>query len=315
MIMDIWYTYSIIWPYKMLVRETCKESKDTIETFDFSELKISSNEIKEYDTGKPYPSYKPSTIKKRREFSLEYKGGKPTFRADGSLYHLIYPHIFPEEEEYSICSFMVKLKERLNFLFKDIMDEYDKINKTVYGTGIECNCEVDRIEEYDLSLPFKGGCEFEIDKVTCWLNEKYSNLFKVELIAKDVKVRNVVYVKSKHEESSPLVDKDEFDENFEYIKSAQMKFRDFKSGEREFDVVGCLTCIYPDSCKGDDENLLIKEKVRNELVRSVLPLLDEYGGKLISKRVITYQLISVVRLEGFNISIIVIKTRKVFSHI
>ena len=46
-----------------------------IENFDFNELKISSDEIKEYDTGKPHPSYKPSTIKKRWEFGLEYKGG------------------------------------------------------------------------------------------------------------------------------------------------------------------------------------------------------------------------------------------------
>ena len=44
---------------------------DDIKDFDVNELKISSNEIKEYDTGKPYPSYKPNTIKERREFSLE----------------------------------------------------------------------------------------------------------------------------------------------------------------------------------------------------------------------------------------------------
>ena len=58
---------------------------ETIENFDFNELKISREEIKEYDIhiGKPYPSYEPSTIKERREFSLEYKGGKPTSRADG----------------------------------------------------------------------------------------------------------------------------------------------------------------------------------------------------------------------------------------
>ena len=43
---------------------------DTTETFDFNELKISSDEVKEYDTGKPYRSYEPNTIKKRREFSL-----------------------------------------------------------------------------------------------------------------------------------------------------------------------------------------------------------------------------------------------------
>ena len=42
-------------------------------------------------------------------------------------------------------------------------------------------------------------CEFEIVKVACWLNEKYSNLFEVELIAKDVKVRKLVWVKSKYE--------------------------------------------------------------------------------------------------------------------
>ena len=30
---------------------------DTIENFDFNELRISSDEIKEYDTGKPHPSY------------------------------------------------------------------------------------------------------------------------------------------------------------------------------------------------------------------------------------------------------------------
>ena len=57
---------------------------DPIENFDFNELRISSKEIKEYNTGKPYPCYKPSTIKGRREFSLEYKGGKPMFGADRS---------------------------------------------------------------------------------------------------------------------------------------------------------------------------------------------------------------------------------------
>ena len=44
---------------------------DTIENFDLNELKISGDEIKEYNIGKPHPSYKPSTIKKRWEFSLE----------------------------------------------------------------------------------------------------------------------------------------------------------------------------------------------------------------------------------------------------
>ena len=97
---------------------------DDIKDFDVNELKIFSDEIKEYDTGKPYPSYEPNTIKKRREFSLEYKGGKPTFRADGRLYHLIYPQTFPEEEEDNISTFTVRLNDRLNF-FKDIMEEYD----------------------------------------------------------------------------------------------------------------------------------------------------------------------------------------------
>ena len=87
---------------------------------------------------------------------------------------MIYPHIFPEEEEDNISLFMVKLNERLNFLFKDIMDEYDKDNEARYGTGIGFSCEVDGMEEYYLGLPFTGSCEFEIGKVTCWLNE-YSN--------------------------------------------------------------------------------------------------------------------------------------------
>ena len=72
---------------------------ETIETFDFDELKVSSDEIKEYDTGKPYPSYKPSTIKEQREFSLEYKGGKPKFAVNGRLYHLLYPGLYPDDEE------------------------------------------------------------------------------------------------------------------------------------------------------------------------------------------------------------------------
>ena len=44
---------------------------DDIKDFDVNELKISSDEINEYDMGKPYPSYESSTIKKQREFSLE----------------------------------------------------------------------------------------------------------------------------------------------------------------------------------------------------------------------------------------------------
>ena len=209
--MDIWNTYNIILASKI----------HTIETFDFNELKISSDKIKEYDTGKPYLSYEPSTIKERREFSLEYKGGKPTFRADERLYHLIYPHIFPEEEEDNISILMVKLNERLNFLFKDIMDKYDKVNEA----------EVDGIEEYDLGLSFAGSCEFDIGKVTCWLNEKYSNLFQVELIAQNVEVEKVVDVKSKYEERFPpskMVVRDacnEFDGNFDHVMGAEKKFR------------------------------------------------------------------------------------------
>ena len=42
-----------------------------IKDFNVNELKISSDEIKEYDTGKPYPSYEPNALKERREFSLE----------------------------------------------------------------------------------------------------------------------------------------------------------------------------------------------------------------------------------------------------
>ena len=172
---------------------------DDIKHFDVNELKISSDQIKVYDTGKPYPSYEPNTIKERREFSLEYKGDKPTFRADGRLYHLIYPHIFPEEKGDNISDFMVKLNDRLNFLFRDIMDEYHKVNEDHYGTGLSFSCDADGIWAHDLDMSFTGSCEFEIGKVTCWLGEKYSNLFKVEFIAKDVKVRRLVNVKSKYE--------------------------------------------------------------------------------------------------------------------
>ena len=52
---------------------------------------------------------------------------------------------------------------------------------------------------FELRLEFTGSCEFEIGKVVCWLGEKYSNLFEVEVNAKDVKVRKLVWVKSKYE--------------------------------------------------------------------------------------------------------------------
>ena len=79
------------------------------------------------------------------------------------------------------------------------MDEYGKVNEAPYGTGIGFSCETDGIWAYDLGIPFTGSCEFEIIKVACWLNEKYSKLFEVELIANDVKVRKLVWVKSKYE--------------------------------------------------------------------------------------------------------------------
>ena len=50
-----------------------------------------------------------------------------------------------------------------------------------------------------MGIPFTGSCEFEISKVKCWLGEKYSNEFELEIIAKDVKVRKLVWVKSKYE--------------------------------------------------------------------------------------------------------------------
>ena len=43
---------------------------DDIKDFDVNELKISSDEIKEYDTAKPYPSYEGNTIKKRKECAI-----------------------------------------------------------------------------------------------------------------------------------------------------------------------------------------------------------------------------------------------------
>ena len=110
---------------------------------------------------------------------------------------MIYLGQFPEEEEDNISLFMVKLKERLDFLFKDIMDEYAKVNETHYGTGIGFSCEVDGVWARDLRLPFTGSWEFETDKVACWLDEKYANLFDVELVAKDVKVRKLAWVKRK----------------------------------------------------------------------------------------------------------------------
>ena len=36
---------------------------DDIKDFNVNELKISSDEIKEYDIEKPYPSYEPNAIK------------------------------------------------------------------------------------------------------------------------------------------------------------------------------------------------------------------------------------------------------------
>ena len=97
---------------------------------------------------------------------------------------------------------MIKLNDKLNFLFKDIMKEYNNVNKTLYGTGLSFSCKVDGIDKgwtYELGIPFTGSCEFEIDKVTCWLGEKYLNLFEVEVNAKDMKVRKLVWVKSKYE--------------------------------------------------------------------------------------------------------------------
>ena len=79
------------------------------------------------------------------------------------------------------------------------MDEYGKVNEAHYGTGIGFSCETDGIRAYDFGIPFTGSCEFEIVKVACPLNEKYSNLFEVELIEKDVKMRKLVWVKSKYE--------------------------------------------------------------------------------------------------------------------
>ena len=173
---------------------------DDKKDFDVNELKISSDEIKEYDTGKPYPSYKPNTIKERGEFSLVYKGGKPKFKADGRLYHLVYPGLSPDNEGDAISDFMSSLEERLHSLFNEIMHDYGKANETVHGTGMEFVCEVDGVWAYDLGIPFRGSCEIEIDKVICWLGEKYFNLFKVELIAKNVNVKRLLNVKSKYEE-------------------------------------------------------------------------------------------------------------------
>ena len=80
------------------------------------------------------------------------------------------------------------------------MDDYGKVNETVYGTGMQFVCKADGVWAYDLGIPFRGSCEFEIGKVTCWLGEKYSNSFKVELIARNVNVEKLLNIKSKYEE-------------------------------------------------------------------------------------------------------------------
>ena len=113
------------------------------------------------------------------EFSLEYKGGKPTFRADGRLYHLIYPHIFPEEEEDNISMFMVKLNERLSFLFKDIMDEYDKVNEARYGTGIGFSCEVDGVGEYDLGCHLQAVANLRLIRSLVGLTKSIQICFRL----------------------------------------------------------------------------------------------------------------------------------------
>ena len=112
----------------------------------------------------------------------------------------MYPGLYPDDEGDVISDFMVSLEERLYSLFEGIMYDYGKANKTVYGTGMQFVSEVDGVWTYDLGIPFRGSCEIEIDKVTCWPGEKYSNLFKVELIAKNVNVEKLLNVKSKYEE-------------------------------------------------------------------------------------------------------------------
>ena len=65
----------------MFVTDTCKECIDTIETFDFNELKI-CDEFASISVGEPYDGKgKAYTMFK---FKLDYKGGKPTFRLDGN---------------------------------------------------------------------------------------------------------------------------------------------------------------------------------------------------------------------------------------
>ena len=66
----------------------------------------------------------------------------------------------------------------------------------MYGTGIEFICEVDAVWAFNLGIPFRGSCEIEIDKVTCWIGKKYSNSFKVELVAKNVKVDKLLMLRA-----------------------------------------------------------------------------------------------------------------------
>ena len=49
---------------------------DDLKDFDVNELRISSDEIKEYDTGKPYPSYEPIQLRSVGSLVLRILGNQ-----------------------------------------------------------------------------------------------------------------------------------------------------------------------------------------------------------------------------------------------
>ena len=109
---------------------------DTIETFDFNELKICSDELKEINRGKPCGSYKASTVEKYREFKFEYKGDKPTFKVDGNLSFLVFPYTYPGDDGDEISLFRDKLRKELISIMKPILDEYEDTLTPYMNDGI-----------------------------------------------------------------------------------------------------------------------------------------------------------------------------------
>ena len=84
---------------------------DTIETFNFKELKACSV----FTNG----------MIKYREIQFEYKGGKPVFRVDGNIYYLLYSNRWEDTNNHKISIFREKLSNELfKAVGKEITDDY-----------------------------------------------------------------------------------------------------------------------------------------------------------------------------------------------